>query len=61
MGGTTGKVVGTAALAGALALSGCSGDGTETDVDTELEDEQIEQTVDRFGVPGEEESAGVDG
>lgn len=54
MRGTTGKVTGTVALAGVLALSGCS-DDADTDVDTGLEEEQIEEDVERFGVPGEEE------
>lgn len=60
MRGTTGKVTGTVALAGVLALSGCS-DDADTDVDTELQDEEVEETVERFGVPGEEESPGDDG
>lgn len=56
MRGTTGKVAGTLTLAGVLALSGCS----DADVDTELEEEQLEEDVERFGVPGEDESSGDD-
>lgn len=56
MRGTAGKATGTMALAGMLALSGCS----DADVDTELEEEQLQEDVERFGVPGGE-TAGDDG